>query len=194
MISWIMRIFRRSGPPSREGRSELEDVIADRKKLLTKHIKIQIDKAKSHSQLVPREFVRHCARLFADHLDDIAEKVVDSEMRGSPQNHGYQDTESGVYMVITVFPWATEEAVRKLADMSDERPFGYVNMMTNIFINNWPSPELTHFFHVLLCLGGNVLKMHTAMGDYGGFPKAPRDFTVFPVELLNVEERRIAGL
>ena len=91
-------------------------------------------------------------------------------------------------------PWTTEEAVLKLSEMSDERPFGYVAMMTNIFFNNWPSPDLTHFFHALLCLGGNTFQMHTAMGDYGGFPKAPRDFTVFPVELLNNEERHMTGL
>lgn len=194
MVSWITKIFRRLKPSSRSGRSELDDVIVNRKKLLTKHIKIQTKKAKSHSQLVPRGFVGHCQRLFVDHLDDIAEKVVNSEVRGSPPNHCYKDTKSGVYMVITVLPWTTEEAVRKLAEMSTERPFGYGAMWLKYFINYWPSPELTHFFHVILCLGGDVFHLHTAMGDYGGFPKAPRDFTVLPVELLNADERRIFGL
>lgn len=193
-MSWISKIFRWSEPQPGEGHNELADVLADRKRLLAKHIKIQIDKAKLHSRLVPREFVRDCQRLFADHLDDIAGKVVNSELRGSPQNHGYQDRESGIYMVVSAMPWTTEEAIQKLSEMSDERPFGYTNMMTNIFLNNWPSPDLTHFFHVLLCLGGNRFQMHTAMGDYGGFPKASRDFTVFPVELLNDEERRMTGL
>jgi hypothetical protein len=193
-MNWISKIFRRSEPPSREGNGELADVLAKWKQLLTKHIKIQIDKTKPHSQLVPREFVRRCQQLFADHLDDIAEKVVDFKLRGSPQNHGYQNKKSGVYMVVSVMPWTTEEAVHKLSEMSDERPFGYVIMMVKIFLNNWPSPDLTHFFHVLLCLGGNTFQMHTAMGDYGGFPEAQREFTVYPVELLNDEERRIIGL
>ena len=193
-MSWISKIFRRSASPSGAGNSKLADVIADRKQLLVKHIKIQIDKAKSHSQLVPSEFVRRCQRLFAAHLDEMAEKVANSELAGDLQNHAYQDTKSGLYMVVSVLPWTTEEAVYKLSEMSDEKPFGYVNMMSNIFINNWPSPDLTHFFHVLLCLGGNTFQMHTAMGDYGGFPMAPRDFTVFPVELLNNEERSMTGL
>jgi hypothetical protein len=67
-------------------------------------------------------------------------------------------------------------------------------MMSKTFINNWPSPDLTHFFHVLLCLGGSTFQMHTAMGDYGGSPKAPRDFTVLPVDLLNDQERSMTGL
>lgn len=193
MKNWISKIFRQSEYRPKSD-SKFADVLADRKQLLIKQIKIQIDKANLYAPLVPREFVRHCKRLFGDHLDDIAEKVVNSELRGSTQNYGYQDTKSGVYMVVSIMPWTTEEAIRKLSEMSDEKPFGYVNMMTKIFINNWPSPELTHFFHILLCLGDNTLYMHTAMGDYGGFPKAPREFTVFPVELLNNEERRMTGL
>lgn len=138
MMNWVSKIFRRSASPSGAGNSNMADVIADRKKLLAKHIKIQVDKAKSHSQLVPGEYVRCCRRLFANNLDDMAEKVVRSELCGDLQNHAYRDTKSGVYMVVSVLPWTTEEAVCKLSEMSDEKPFGYVSMMTNIFINNWP--------------------------------------------------------
>lgn len=194
MMNWISKIFHRSPSPSGAGNSNMANVIADRKKLLAKHIEIQIDKAKSHSQLVPAEFVRLCERLFAAHLDDMAEKVARSELCGDLQNHAYRDTKSGIYMVISVLPWTTEEAVCKLSEMSDEKPFGYVNMMSKVFINNWPSPDLTHFFHALLCMGGDTFQMHTAMGDYGGFPTAPRDFTILPVDLLNGEERSMTGL
>jgi hypothetical protein len=194
MRDWIRRIFRRPRRDARSGDSPCDDPLAACRRLLLKHVRIQTDKARSNGRLVPRRFVDDCDRVFARHVDDIAARMIASVRQETPQNYGYQDAESGIYMVVSVMPWTTEEAVRKLAEFSSERPFGYVAMMTNLFINNWPSADLAYFFHVLICLGGDLFKMHTAMGDYGGFPKAQREFTVFPVELLNDEERRMVGL
>ena len=75
-MSWFATLFGRSGPDPRDDESEFAHLVGDCKALLAKQIKLQIGKAKSHSQLVPREFVRRCERLFAENLDDIAEKVV----------------------------------------------------------------------------------------------------------------------
>ena len=193
-MSWISRILGRSIGQSSEPDSEIAFMVSDYKRLLDKHVRMQFQKAKANSKLVPRKILKHCQRFFFDHLDDIAQKVVATEMRGFHENHGFHDTQSGVYLVVSVMPWTTEEAIQKLSEISSEKPFGYINMMGNLFFDNWPAADLTHFFHVLLCLGGNKFQMHTAMGDYGGFPKARRKFTAFPVELLNEEERRIIGL
>lgn len=42
-MSWVSKVFGRSGSPSRESDREFARVVSYRKALLTKHIKIQID-------------------------------------------------------------------------------------------------------------------------------------------------------
>jgi hypothetical protein len=198
-MGWISRMFRRSGTYSSEyDESDSDAAVTNCKHRLKNQMKIQLQKVETgsqvHSQLVPRQFSRKCHQLFLDQLDDIAKKVVASMLSRVAKHHGYQDAESGIFMVLSVLPWTREETIKILAELSSEPPFGYGAMMTNLFVNNWPSADLTHFFHVLLCLEGNCFEIHTAMGDYGGFPEAPRKFAVFPIDLLNQEERRILGL
>ena len=180
--------------PSHEQDSTLTELITIRKQWLAKHITLQIDKLKQHSPLVPQECVHDCHALFFFHLEDIAEKTVDSEVYKNLQNHGYQDPRSGIYMVVSVLPWTTEEAILKLPELFDDKPFGYVAMMTKLFFNNWPAPDLMYFFHVLLCLGSNRIQMHTVIGHYGGSPRTPSDFIVYPVDLLNSKERQMINL
>lgn len=193
-MGWITKILRRFSARSFEEDGDVHAAVMERSRLLKTHVTIQLQKARDHSPLVPRRFLQDCERLFLRWLDDIAKKTLAAELRQTPENHRYSDTDSGVYMVVSLLSWTTEEAVSRLAQASPEKPFGYVAMMTNLFLNNWPSADLTHFFHVLLCLGGNTFQMHTAMGAYGGFPKAKHEFLVLPVDLLNEEERRMTRL
>jgi hypothetical protein len=186
---------------------------------------------KTYRDFVPRQVIENCRRCFFNQLDDIADRVVEQRrelepgwsherrLRGEPENFSYADTRSGIYMVVSIMCCTTQQAVQTLAELSNEKPLGYVHMMKNLFINNWPSPKLLHFLHVLLCLGDpsskqihtvigdrgalpppgpwhpGWLKMmqHTVRGNYGMSPTAPKKFITWPRDLLNEEERQMLG-
>lgn len=186
-MNWLSKILR-SAPPLQKSGSEFSSAVDYQKISLAKQFSIQVDKAKAHSRLVPPEFARSCHSLFSQQLNDIAEKVVTSELRGVLENHHYKDRDSGIYMIVSVLPWTNEEAVQMLLAESTERPLGYVAMLGNL-VKNWP-PDMTYLLHVLLCGDGNKFYMHTAMCDYGG----KRDFIAYPIELLNEDERKMTGL
>ncbi|MEZ5987648.1 MAG: hypothetical protein R3F30_00680 [Planctomycetota bacterium] len=192
-MGWLAKLFRMAGSEQPGRGRNGSGPIGEFRRLLNKHIGIQMEKAAKHVDLVPPDCVRRSREAFENHLDDIARATHDAGLRATQENHAYQDVGTRVYLVVSVFPWTTEETIEKLRQASTEPPFGYVSMMTKMFINGWPSADLTHFLHVLVCLGEGTFHMHTALGDYGGFPGAPRDFTVFPVDLLNEDERRMIG-
>ena len=160
------------------------------RKLFFKHINQQLDKTKSLQ--LEEAFIQGVENTLKDNIDDIINKIVDFEpLADNLTNYAYKNFTNGIYMIVTILPWSRSKAIDELSHRSKEEPFGYIDMMNNIFINDWPSKSLTHFFHILICLGNNNFDVHTAMGEYGGSPNAHREFLVLPVELLNEEENKI---
>ena len=187
-MRWLCRLLGRIAGKAAGEQINSARLIAKTKRLLRQVMKIQIRKAKANP-IVPRDYRRRCDKLFHEHIDDIAVNAVYSTLRNELANYAYQDTASGIFMVVSVLPWTTKEAIQRLFQASDDKAYGYVTVLTEMFLNAWPSPDLRYYFHIILCVGGGEFQMHTAMGDYGGFPKAKRDFTVLPFDLLNDHER-----
>ncbi len=159
--------------------------IKQTKKQFSKLIKTQIKKVKKDKS-VPNEFLKNTKMLINNNLDDIAAKMLNSFQYHKIENYAFKDYENGIYLVVSYLPWEETEAIEKLRDISIDKSIGYTNMMNKIFYNNWPSPDLFYFAHVILCSSG---RMHNAWGHYGGFPDAKHEFAVFPVELLNPKEK-----
>lgn len=167
---------------------DMGTLIADRKRLLAETVQIQLKKIKKNQGAVPCQVIENCSNLFFSQLDNIVKKIVYNELHSVQQNQVYQDARSGMYMVISFMPWTTEQTIQKLSMSSKEKPLGYVYLLTDLIINKRPSADIVHFFHVLLCFGGKILKVHTVIGDYGGV------FITWPVDLLNSKERQFIGL
>ena len=181
-MSWLTRLF---------GKADARDKV---RRTLQQQIVIQIGKARHAEHLMPSGFLDNCIRVFSAHLDDVVDGLVmpaSSQQQSGVVHRAYPDTGTGIYMLVTLMPWSTSKAVERLAVLSSEKPLGYVRLMTDKFINNWPDDRLHSWCHVCLCVKGGVCAMHTGLGDYGGAPCAPKKFGVFPVELLNATERSL---
>jgi len=161
---------------------------------LEQQIVTQIDKVRHTSHLMPSGFLDNCISLFHSHVDDVVVSLVlpaASQTLSAIVHRAYPDPATGIYMLVSLMPWSTSETVEKLAAQSSEKPLGYVRLMTDNFINNWPDARLHSWCHVCLCVNEEVCAMHTGLGDYGGSSRASKEFCVFPIELLNAFERNL---
>lgn len=166
-------------------------VFEPQKKLLVDHFNIQTEKAELNPS-IPNGLLARCKGIFDDNINDITSKSVDCLFDGDPMHHRYIDERLAMFMIVTTLPWTTEESVLYLKDQSMEPEFGYFSMFATLFLNNWPAANLTHYLHIILSLGGGRFRLHTAIGDYGGSPTAPRDFSLLPFDLLTDKEKKIS--
>jgi len=173
---------------------ELEKFISSHKKQLAKHIEDQYEKARINSHVIPPEYVRRCEITFSHNLEDIAWNVCYSMKYNEAQNYRYHDFDNGINMIITILPWTADDARRFLVEISDDPAVGYIPLMTKLFLNDWPSPELTEFFHVIICYDENMFLLHSAMSEYGGSPTGHRNFTMYPIDLFGNMEKMQTGL
>ncbi len=174
--------------------SELAEFVDENKITLQEHIRVQIDKAKEMSHVIPTEYVSRCDSVFSNHVEDIVWNILCSKKYSEAQNYRYQDNAEKINMIVTVLPWPTNESIEELRKLSDDRLHGYMWLLAKIFLNDWPSSDIKEFFHIVVCQEADDFQLHVGMGDYGGSPTAPRKFSLVPVDLLNDRERQAMGL
>ncbi len=172
---------------------ERETAEIERRSALERQVDRQIKKAKRHDN-VPPAVLRGVRATFMRNIDHIAKRVVDCELEEIRRNYAYQDYENRIFLVVSMMPWTAPETVIKLTEMSSEEPFGYINLMAKAVMDDWPLNQADYYFHAVLCISPGNLEMHTALGDYSGDSKAPREITILPTDLLNTDERRMTGL
>lgn len=106
----------------------------------------------------------------------------------------YPDFGTGNFVLVSVLPWGTIQTRKELKKLGTDSRLGYVELLTEEILNSWPHKKLGFWFHMIFCLGSEQCNSHIALGDYGGYPTAQRQDTVYPFDLLNDEERRILDL
>lgn len=171
-----------------------ENDIKIRFNLLEKNISNLFSRADQIPDVIPEKYLAKCKKIFEDNKYDTLENLLECEIYSRPKHYGYKDDNQKMYFVVSPMPWTKDEAIINFTESSDEPPFGYIKVFTNL-INDRPSVELTNFFQVLICLGGGMFELHVCMARMNSqIPKDGYEFTLYPSDLLNSEERRLAGV
>jgi hypothetical protein len=171
-----------------------ENEIITRYELIKEHTSNLFARASQFTDVIPQDFLNKCIAIFEKNQYGVLENFIECEMGGTAKHFSYQDDGDEIYFVVSPMPWTKDEAVDKLSETSDEPPFGYMNLFSNL-INNRPSADLTNFMQLLICSGGGMFELHVCLAQMRS--KNPQDgyeFTLYPTELLNPEEQSIAGL
>jgi hypothetical protein len=161
---------------------------------LKEHVGIQFARASQHGDVIPASFLSNCKSIFEKNKHRILENIIEGEMSIQPKTYEFTDIQHELYFVVSTFPWSKSEAIEGFLNMSTERPFGYVNLFTQ-HINDRPNTGLTNFCHLLVLLGDQRFEIHICLSQMRTMsPKDGFEFTLYPIELLNDEEKRLAGL
>jgi hypothetical protein len=158
---------------------------------LDKWIPFHIDRAlRDHA--IPQAFADQALRIAKEHKQEIATAATDCIFLGRPMHlFPFHTDINPVYLVASIFPCMEASAIRWLQNHYSQPPFGYMNLVTEVF-NNWPSQTLNYLFNPILCMDlqvGNVV-LHTGMIHFGEGLRTRKDFCILPVQLLTDEERR----
>jgi hypothetical protein len=143
----------------------------------------------------PHGLLEACQRIAYLSLDHFCSTLSDAVATGIPCRVGTHDSDGRIYLVFEALPYPARAAIEKLQEISDDPTLGYCALMTNLFLNNWPSPDLQYFFHVIACVDASTqqVNMYSALGKYGGNPKGKHQFYQLPRALMNDEERRLTA-
>ncbi len=167
-----------------------KEVIVGRYNLLREQAGIMLKKAGEHRDIISHDFLRKCRSVFEKNKFNVLENMIECELNFRHQNYAYTDVGDKLYFVVSTMPWTREEAIETFLQNSTEAPYGYINQFTNL-INDRPSRDLTNFFQFLFCLGGGRFELHVCMARMRSeSSKEGFEFTMYPIELLNDEEKR----
>lgn len=160
----------------------------EKKKHLARHMETQYPKFSN----VPERVISLYKNTFNQNLDDIVKNIMESENTNLDKEFKYLDNENKVYLLVSVFNKTREEVTKYYENISDEADFAYFNFFARHFLNNWPSNNLKYLMHLIVCNAkdGNF-QIHNAVGKYGGSPKAPGEFVVFPIDILAKKEKEL---
>jgi hypothetical protein len=171
-----------------------EDAVKIRYELIKEHASNLFARASQFSDVIPQDYLNKCIAIFEKNQYGALENFIECEMEDRPNHFGYKDEGDKTFFVVSPMPWTKDEAVEQMTQTSEDPPFGYLNLFSNL-INNRPSAELTNFIQFLICFGGGMFELHVCLAQMrSSNPEDGYEFTLYPTELLNPEEQRMAGL
>jgi hypothetical protein len=170
----------------KEDDRELSIIYADREKTFFKQMDLQYPKLST----VPTKIISAYKKVLFENSDNIIKEILVAESERKDREFKILNETYGLYIFVSVLMKNKAEATKYYESISDELGFGYIQFMTEHFLNNWPDNRLSHFLHIIVLrdVKSGIFQIHNAAGDYGGSPQGKRTYMVFPTDLMNQKE------
>lgn len=181
--SFFEKIFGKSNKEPNQN----NDLFSEKKKYLKTHMSGQYPKFTNISEPIKSLY----KSTFDKNIDLIINEIIKSEDTETSNNIDIFDNKTKVYLYVSIFNTKKEEVITYYENNSYEAGFGYINFFVEHFLNNWPSDNLKYFMHLIICNVDGSFQIHNCLGDYGGNPRASRNFIVYPVDILNQKEKQM---
>ncbi len=119
---------------------------------------------------------------FAKNLDDIVWNILDCETRQQEKHIKYIDSETKVYLLLSIVNKTKEELAECYDCISTEADMGCFNFYNRHFSNSWPSNDIEYLIHLVVCNSQKSdFKMFNKTDTYSTTPTAPGEFIVFVI-------------
>jgi len=168
---------------------ELSIIYKEREKTFFKQMDLQYPKLST----VPPTIIIAYKKVVSDYSDMIIKEILVAESERQDREFKILNESYGLYIFVSVLMKNKAEATKYYESISDEPGFGYVQFMTEHFLNNWPDSRLSHFLHIIVLrdVKSGIFQIHNAAGDYGGSPQGRRTYMVFPTDIMNQKEKNL---
>ena len=181
----LLKFFKKKNLEDRE----LSKNYKERHKMFFKHMDLQYPKLST----VPDKTIKGYRKLLIENSDLIIKNLLISESERNDMEFKVFSKLFKSYILISIFIKNRNEVTRHYESISEEPGFGYIQFMTEHFLNNWPDNDLNNFLHIIVVRDekNGLFQIHTAAGDYGGSPQGKRNYMVFPTDIMNPKEKEI---
>lgn len=187
LASQKVGFFRKLFKKNKHYSNRNNNTFAEKKKYLETHMSSQYSKFTNISESIKNLYIS----TFNKKIDLITTQIIKSEEDKLINHISIQDDKTKVYLYVSIFNIKTKKVTKYYEENSNEAGFGYMSFIAEHFLNKWPSPSLKYFMHLIICNVSGGFQVHNCLGDYGGNPQAPRNFIVYPVDILNRKEKRL---